>query len=195
MGRSPRPNPLRRRWNRLLVEAGSGNLAVLGLLFAEIDRPLRAKIHKRFGHHHPTIDVDDLVHDTFLAVAASLGRYDPAKGSAFGWVWTICRNLALSKLRRPDARRRVGLEAVGEGALIDPQPWSPDVGLLRREKAVADQNRIARARAHLRRQPPPVRRAIRLRLKGHSYQETAALCEVPVGTVATWVRRWRQGIE
>lgn len=58
----------------------------------------------------------DLTAETFAAVVASCDRFDPARGSALGWVYAIAANKLRDSLRRgrvqDEARRRLGHERV-----------------------------------------------------------------------------------
>jgi RNA polymerase sigma-70 factor, ECF subfamily len=43
---------------------------------------------------------EDLVQEAMLLIWTKAGLYDPAKGSVFGWVFTVARNLRIDRLRR-----------------------------------------------------------------------------------------------
>lgn len=44
---------------------------------------------------------EDVLHDAFVQVWASAGTYQPALGSARGWLYTIVRHRALKEVRDP----------------------------------------------------------------------------------------------
>jgi RNA polymerase sigma factor (sigma-70 family) len=58
----------------------------------------------------------DLTAETFAAVAAGCGRFDPARGPAAAWLFRIAEHKLTDSLRRSrvesSARRRLGLEPV-----------------------------------------------------------------------------------
>jgi RNA polymerase sigma factor (sigma-70 family) len=58
----------------------------------------------------------DLTAETFAAVVASCGRFDPARGHAAAWLFQIAEHKLTDSLRRSrvesSARRRLGLEPV-----------------------------------------------------------------------------------
>ena len=58
----------------------------------------------------------DLTAETFAAVVAGCDRFDPARGSAAGWLYAIAANKLRDSLRRgrveDEARRRLGHERV-----------------------------------------------------------------------------------
>ena len=61
-------------------------------------------------------DRDDLVQETFLAVARALPgfRYDPARGRFRGYLATVVRNLVLRRRREGAARPAVAVAETGE---------------------------------------------------------------------------------
>ena len=61
-------------------------------------------------------DRDDLVQETFLAVARALPgfRYDPARGRFRGYLATVVRNLVLRRRREEAARPEVAVAETGE---------------------------------------------------------------------------------
>ena len=61
-------------------------------------------------------DRDDLVQETFLAVARALPgfRYDPARGRFRGYLATVVRNLVLRRRREEAARPEVAVSETGE---------------------------------------------------------------------------------
>ena len=67
-------------------------------------------------------DRDDLVQETFLAVARALPgfRYDPARGRFRGYLATIVRNLVLRRRREAAARPEVAVAETGEREAAPP---------------------------------------------------------------------------
>jgi RNA polymerase sigma-70 factor, ECF subfamily len=51
--------------------------------------------------------VADVVQETFMAAARSAGRYDPARGTPWVWLWGIARNQVTLHFRRRAGERRV----------------------------------------------------------------------------------------
>ena len=49
---------------------------------------------------------EDLVQETMISVWRKAGLYDPAKGSALTWIFTIARNLRIDKLRKQSSDRK-----------------------------------------------------------------------------------------
>jgi RNA polymerase sigma factor (sigma-70 family) len=117
-------------------------------------------LRRSFGHAEAA---EDLLHETFLQALRGLDRLTAA-ASPRAWLFGIARRVGLAALRR----RRM-------------QPL-PD-GLAAAEAGQADE-RLERMRRAIGRLPPPQREALQLRLVEElSYEEIAAVLEIPVGTV------------
>lgn len=69
----------------------------------------------------------DLAAETFASVLTNVSRFDPARGAALGWVYTIARNLLVDAYRRravsDETRRRLRMQPVelcdGDVACVD----------------------------------------------------------------------------
>jgi len=51
---------------------------------------------------------EDIVHDAFIRIWTRAASFDPARGSARGWIYSITRNLALNHVR--DGAREAPLD-------------------------------------------------------------------------------------
>lgn len=130
-----------------------------------------------------THDVEDVLAEAFLSALEHLEGYDPARGSATGWLWTIARNAAVSRLRRDG---RAG-ELPPEVAAARPEPAAEAES---REEVA---NIRARVNAALRDEPPMVRRAWQMRMVDEQpYADISDELGVAVGTIATWIHRVRR---
>ncbi len=115
---------------------------------------------------------EDAVQEAFLRLWRVAGAFDPARGSARGWLNVIVRNTALDQIR---ARKpATSLELVDDAAFsvnpVDP----PD-------------NRLRQCLARL-----PVEQAKAITTMYHygmSHSELAAHMGQPLGTVKSWIRR------
>lgn len=150
---------------------------------------------------------EDLTQETFLAAFRNLDRLRPDGGGRAGggreltslrpWLMRVARNLAVSHYRRPSSRERPGLaegeraagdHGAGEPAAGGPGPGEsaaadPEEAAVRRERAEA----VRRAVAAL---PPRYREPVLLFYAGDmTYAEIAAALGLPLGTVATRLRR------
>lgn len=123
---------------------------------------------------------DEVVHDTFLRIWEKAGSFDPARGKASTWVFTVLRNTALNVMR---GERRV--ELVEDYDAIEPASEEADAESLL--VALSETSALKRC---LDRLEPMRRRAILLAyLRGLTHGELAGRLGVPLGTAKAWIRR------
>ena len=138
-------------------------------------------VYGYFRFHVPAIDVaEDLTAETFLKLVRSARRYDPAQGSARGWILAIARNVLRDWGRRDRLRQYVPL-----GNLLDlaSEGPSPEERLLRQEE-------IARLLNAVTTLPAADRELIGLRYGSElETAEVAGLLGISEGSVRT--RLWR----
>ncbi|HEV7441013.1 MAG TPA: sigma-70 family RNA polymerase sigma factor, partial [Steroidobacteraceae bacterium] len=153
-----------------LLECASGSPSAVGKIYAREKDQLRA-VARRIVHD--TSRAEDVVHDAFAQILRCAEGFDPARGSARGWIYAIVRNTAL-KMQK-NARRELALEddtlnAICERKQSLPNPASciPDSMTLR---TMLDQLE-------------PKRRASLLLaiIDGRTHEEIAEYLRVPVGT-------------
>lgn len=121
---------------------------------------------------------EDAFQEAMLRVWQKSHLYDPAKGSAMGWLVTVVRRIVLDRL----AARRTGAVSLTDesvAALIEAPSKAPqDAGLapdLRKCLGQLEQN---------------YRQSILLAYYyGLSYEELAEHSAVPVGTIKSWIHR------
>ncbi len=153
----------------LMVRLASGEIGALGELYDRYHEPLRRFLGCATGGAE---DVDDLVHQTFLAAAKSAQRYD-GRPSCRPWLMGIA---AQHLRRRRQALARLfavlGSLRLGRTSSIDPRPtlhaWT-DVE--RALAAISEPKRIAFLMAEV---------------EGCTCAEIADALRIPIGTV--WTR-------
>jgi RNA polymerase sigma-70 factor, ECF subfamily len=160
-----------------LLECAAGSKSAVGQIYAREKDQLRA-VARRIVHD--TSRAEDVIHDAFAQILRCAKSFDPARGSARGWIYAIVRNTALKmreKARRELALENDTLDAICERERTVPSPASsiPDSMTLR---TMLDQLE-------------PKRRASLLLaiIDGHTHEEIAEYLQVPVGTVKAWIRR------
>jgi RNA polymerase sigma-70 factor (ECF subfamily) len=121
-------------------------------------------------------DAEDLVQETFLRAYRSFGRYQPGTNIR-AWLYTILHRARTDALRRR-GRSPETVELAGEGP-----------GVAGGQDSAAAGRDVARALEEL---PEPFRTAVVLRdLEEFTYEEIAAIAEVPIGTVMSRIHRGR----
>jgi RNA polymerase sigma factor (sigma-70 family) len=107
----------------------------------------------------------DLTAETFASLVAALDRFDPARGSARGWLFTIAVNELRQALRRQQVEDRARRELRMEPIILDDRA----IELVEARSSPGD---VERALAAL---PTAEREAIEARvLEGAAYDEIAA---------------------
>lgn len=128
---------------------------------------------------------EDIVHDAFVNFWTGAASFDPARGSARGWLYSVTRHLSLNALR--DNRREVTVDedtAVALDAHASVEKW--------RDMNDAFAWRSASGHIqHCLEQLEPVRRNCILfaYVDGLSHGEIAKRLDAPLGTVKAWIKR------
>jgi RNA polymerase sigma-70 factor (ECF subfamily) len=160
-----------------LIECAAGSRSAVGEIYAREKDQLRAVAHRIV---HDRSRSEDVLHDAFAQILQCAKSFDPARGSARGWIYAIVRHTALRMQR--NARRELALadgtlNAVceREQTVSNPASRIPDSMTLR---TMLDQLE-------------PKRRASLLLaiIDGRTHEEIAEYLRVPVGTVKAWIRR------
>jgi RNA polymerase sigma-70 factor, ECF subfamily len=160
-----------------LIECAAGSQSAVGKIYAREKDQLRAVAHRIV---HDRSRAEDVIHDAFAQILRYAKNFDPARGSARGWIYAIVRNTALKmqeKARRELALKDDALNAIHAREQTIPNPASriPDSMTLR---TMLDQLE-------------PKRRASLLLaiIDGRTHEEIADYLQVPIGTVKAWIRR------
>lgn len=127
---------------------------------------------------------EDIVHDAFINIWNQASGFDPARGSARGWLYSITRHLALNFVR--DHARLVPVdEAVAARLDADAalQDWRDRHGLAWADYA----GRMGLCLDEL----PAERRncIVHAYVEGLSHSEIAQRLGTPLGTVKAWITR------
>jgi RNA polymerase sigma-70 factor, ECF subfamily len=168
----PRPDL---RLQRLIRDSARRDRAAFAALYTETSAKLFA-IALRILRQREW--AEEVLQESFVAVWQRAGDYDPARGSAMGWLVTIVRHCAIDQLRRNAARPESRSEA--DVAL-------PTLAAAGSGDSGAELRALQRCLDELDELP---RRAILLAYcYGLTHDEVAARLGVPIGTVKSWLRR------
>lgn len=116
---------------------------------------------------------EDIVHDAFIRVWAGAASFDPSRGSARGWVYSITRHLALNFVR--------------DGARLEPISEHHEPHRHDHDSFDGQSAQIYRCLEQL----EPARRSCILHayVDGCTHAEIARKLGTPLGTVKAWIKR------
>lgn len=126
---------------------------------------------------------EDIVHDVFLKVFKRASSFDPARGSARGWVYSVTRHMALNVVRNGARETPFSEEDESQPqAIVDTSIADVEAFEFRSQSG-----RIYRCLEQL----EPSRRNCILHayVDGYSHSEIAQKLGTPLGTVKAWIKR------
>ncbi|WP_455922467.1 sigma-70 family RNA polymerase sigma factor [Pseudomonas putida] len=119
---------------------------------------------------------EDILHDVFLQIWTRASSFDPARGSARGWIFSITRHLALNFVRNHG--REVHIDEQAETAMAE------------HSDTFEYQARSGRVYTCLEQLAPARRNCIlHAYVDGYSHSEIAQKVGAPLGTVKAWIKR------
>jgi RNA polymerase sigma-70 factor (ECF subfamily) len=125
---------------------------------------------------------DDLVQDTLVKALSNLDKFEMGTNLR-AWLFTILRNSFYNEIRRTKYQQTVALDEIGPEAL----------DLRATQEKYIEFRDVLNALSQL---APEQREVIILiAAEGLSYEEAAAICKCPVGTVKSRLSRARQRLE
>jgi RNA polymerase sigma-70 factor, ECF subfamily len=164
-------------YERALLECAAGSQSGVGEIYVREKEHLRAVAHRILGDRSRA---EDVIHDAFAQILRSAKDFDPVRGSARGWIYTIVRNAALKT--QANSKREFALEEGTLNAMCDREQSLPNPA-----SCIPDSMALRTMLDHL----EPNRRASVLLaiIDGRTHEEIAEYLRVPVGTVKAWIRR------
>ena len=161
----------RRELERLLSGIAAGRPEDMSELYSRTRTAVYSLALSYLGNAH---DAQDITQDTFVQVWERAGQYRP-NGSPMGWLLTVCRNLALMRIRKAD--RHADLDDSGWDAIPAEEKGISveERALLQDALALLDENE---------------RRVVMLHAAaGMKHREIAVLLEMPLATVLSKYHR------
>lgn len=144
-----------------------GDLRAFDVLYCRYEGRLFGFLLRLVHNHH---DAEDLFHEAFVNVLRSREvTFDRA--SFCTWLYRIARNLAFNHLRA--LRRKGQLREQVESPLDRPIA----------DSLIEESERVALLGQAVTSLPAPLTEIYKLRCAGLSYEEMAALLQIPIGTV------------
>ena len=128
---------------------------------------------------------EDVLHDAFVRIWQRAASFDPARGEARGWIYSVVRNAALNQIRQ--GQREVGIDEEAAEAIQDQAALAAHAGALDEFETRADLGKLDDCLARL---EPARRHCIVLAyVEGCSHGEIAQRTQAPLGTVKAWIQR------
>ena len=161
----------RRELERLLSGIAAGRPEDMSELYSRTRTAVYSLALSYLGNAH---DAQDITQDTFVKVWERARQYRP-NGSPMGWLLTVCRNLALMRIRKAD--RHADLDDSGwDASPAEEKGLSVEErALLQDALALLDKNE---------------RRVVMLHAAaGMKHREIAVLLEMPLATVLSKYHR------
>jgi len=161
-----------------LADTGAGDRAAFARLYRSTSAKLLGICVRILGER---AEAEEALQEVYVTVWRKAGTFDPARASPITWLAVIARNKALDRLR---TRRVRATEPLGPEALdfVDPA-----ASAAQEMEAGEDARRLLGCLGELEpKQASAIRQAF---FAGRTYAELAALQDVPLGTVKSWIRR------
>lgn len=163
--------------NRLLQQTGRNDQKA----FAELYKRTSSKL---FGVCLRMLrdrgEAEEVLQETYTTVWRRAASFDSAKASAITWLVTLARNKAIDRLRQHREETFDDPSKLDEA--VDDQP-TPAAGA----ETSQEYRRLQQCLEELEpQQQSSVREAF---FTGATYNELAARCKVPLGTMKSWIRR------
>ena len=162
---------------RLLQSVGTGDAAAFSELYNRMSPRILGLVIRVLRDRAQS---EEVTQDVFIEIWQQAARFDPARGSAVGWMLRIAHSRAVDRVRASEASMARDWHR-GIRELNHSQDETDEVVSLRLQSV-----KIAEAMKSL---PELQRQAIDLtHLQGLTQTAAAALLSVPIGTVKTRVR-------
>lgn len=161
----------------LIVRMQRGDEAALKNLYDLLSSNVFALARQMLGGAE---DAEEVVQDTFVKVYENADRFDPGKGSARAWTYTIARNACRMRLRARGSRPRKAdaVDLHEPGAPFEAPPGG--AGHVERLTVQAALARLEHDEAAL---------LTASFFDGYSHREIADRLDAPLGTVKSRIRR------
>lgn len=127
---------------------------------------------------------EDIVHDAFLKIWTRAGSFDPARGTARGWIFSVTRHLALNFMR--DNANTLPVSEQSESALLA----EAALDVVTEVDTFEYSARSGRIYGCLEQLEPARRNCIlHAYVDGYSHAEISQKVGAPLGTVKAWIKR------
>ena len=127
---------------------------------------------------------EDIVHDAFIKIWTRAGSFDPGRGTARGWIFSVTRHLALNFMR--DNANTLQVSEQSESALLA----QASLETVTEVDTFEYRARSGRVYGCLEQLEPARRNCIlHAYVDGYSHAEISQKVGAPLGTVKAWIKR------
>ena len=164
----------------LLIRCAAGDRAALEALFRAEAPRMKAVALRMLRRDHAA---EEAVQDAFVRIWRKAHQYDPDRGTALGWIYTVQRSIALNMLRSEKHEVMHAPDDIDAARELETEMQSADDILGRLDES-------KRLRICLAQLEPARRKAVLLAYAyGLSHGEIAGRLASPLGTIKAWLRR------
>lgn len=163
----------------LIARARNGDTKAFGKLVEHYQNRIFSVAYGIIGSRH---DAEDIAQDTFIKAYQGIGGLK-TEAAFYGWLVRIAINTSLNYKKSGHKTRTIPLDAISEPVY---QGETPDA-------YVENRAGIERVETLLTELPPEHRAVLVLReIEGLSYEEIAAMLDIPLGTVKSRINHARE---
>ena len=163
--------------NRLLQSTGRNDQAAFAELYKRTSSKLFGVCLRMLRDRGAA---EEVLQETYTAVWRRAATFDASRGSAITWLVALSRNKAIDRLRQ--RREELLDDPQNLDVAVDPEP-TPAADA----ESSQEYRRLQQCLDEL---EPQQRRSVREAFfSGATYNELAARCKVPLGTMKSWIRR------
>jgi len=165
-----------------VIACAAGDYSALQRLYHQESARLLGVTRRIIGD---TALSEDIVHDAYVNIWKDARRFDPQRGSARGWIYSITRHLALNFVR--DHHRLAPADEAALAQLDQERAFSH----WQEAKQASDwKDHVTRLQPCLEELPPERRDCIvHAYVDGLTHGEIAEKLNTPLGTVKSWITR------
>lgn len=147
-------------------------------VFEAVFRHFAPRVRAYMARTGSAISAEELMQETMVTVWNKSALYDPSKGAASTWIFSIARNLRIDAYRR---EKRPEFDPEDPAFQPDPEPAA--------DSAMETEQSAALVRGALRQLPPDQAEVLRLAyFEDKSQSEIASELALPLGTVKSRMR-------
>ncbi len=163
--------------DRLLLQSGRSDQQAFAELYRRTSSKLMGVCLRMLRDRGAA---EEVLQEIYITVWHRAASFDAAKASAMTWLTTMSRNKAIDRLRKH--REELLDNPLTLDEMVDDQP-SPGAN-------AENSQEYRRLESCLDALEPRQRRSVREAFfSGATYNELAARCDVPLGTMKSWIRR------